>query len=85
MNVQIDRELFLDLYAYFAEVDSSDYLAMELFQKLDEKLQKMISHELFTQYKRAATPEEREQARQKYLDNRGINKNFRTDKEIHGI
>lgn len=56
----------------------SNTISDELLTKLD----KMVQRELFTKYKNAITPEEREKARIKYLDSVGIHQDFRTDREI---
>lgn len=84
-SVQIDRELFLDLYYYFFEYENAptDGLADDIRHKLDEKIDKIVSRELFTKYKRSPTGAEREQARQEYLDFKGISQSFRSDEEIH--
>ncbi len=85
-QVQIDDDLFIDLYVYFREnAPHENSPEDELFTRLQEKADRMIDRALFTTYKRAPTPEEREKARQEYLDRRGISKSFRTDTEIHGI
>ena len=44
---------------------------------LQEKLEAMVKRELYTRYKTAGTPEEREKARQEYLEKVGIPENFR--------
>lgn len=85
-QIQIDFELFRDILDYFynhydeheSEPDFND-----IYEKLSEKVEKIINRELFTRYKRAATPEERERYRKEYLDRREISKSFRTDKEVH--
>lgn len=81
-SVQIDTRLFLTLYNYFFDDNApQDYEADEIRRKLQEKVDKLIDREIFTQYKRAGTPEERETYRQQYLDRRGILRDFRTDTE----
>lgn len=83
-QVQIDWELFLDLWDYFTDEEApTDYQANEIRLKLSEKVDKIISRELFTKYKRMLTGAEREQARQEYLNHRGISKSFRSDTEYH--
>lgn len=79
-NVQIDRELFFDLLEYF--LDGKTYLDDGIREQLQAKVESLVNRELFTKYKRAATPAEREAARQEYLDRRGILSDFRTDQEI---
>ena len=82
-SVQIDTQLFLALYNYFFDDDNApqDYEADEIRRKLQEKVDKLIDREIFTRYKRASTPQEREEYRQRYLDRKGISKSFRTDVE----
>ena len=46
-------------------------------QGLEQKLDAMLRHELYAQYKTAPTEEQREQARQEYLDRRGVPESFR--------
>lgn len=83
-QVQIDWELFLDLWDYFTNEEApTDYQANEIRNKLSEKVDKIISRELFSKYKRMPTGAEREQARQEYLNHRGIHKDWRTDEEYH--
>lgn len=79
-SVQIDKELFFDLYDYI--VEQEDYESIELCNRMREKIDRMIDRELFTMYKRAATPAEREAYRKKYLDRRGIGQSFRTEREV---
>ena len=74
-NVQISEELFIQLVKFHLFYD--DLWLEEIVQGLEEKLEKIINHNTYTAYKTAPTPEEREQARQKYLDNKGYHKDFR--------
>ena len=78
-QVQIDKDLFFDLYDYI--VEREDLESIELCQRMQDKINKMIDRELFSRYKRAATPEERESYRRQYLDRRGVPQSFRTEKE----
>lgn len=83
-QVQIDLELFLDLYGFFFSDEApKGYEADEIRKKISEKVDKIISRELFSKYKRSPTGAEREAARQEYLNHRGILKSFRTDTEYH--
>ena len=77
-NVQISKELFIDIYEYFAENGADT----EIMRQLNEKLDKLIDREIFTKYKRASSPAEREAFRNEYLDRKGISKSFRTATEI---
>ena len=83
-QVQIDIELFCDLYEYFCENHAEGDVTSDIWKELESKMDKLIAHELFSEYKRAPTPEERETARRKYLDHAGISKKFRTDEECRG-
>ena len=49
----------------------------EIRQCLEQKLDALVRHELYAKYKTAPTAEEREQARQEYLDKRGVFPDFR--------
>ena len=69
-NVQIPYDLFLALLQYHLMMDD-DY-EDEIRYGLEQKLEAMVRHELYAKYKTALTPEEREEARQRYLDERGI-------------
>ena len=66
-NVQISQELFVALLHYEEIIE----------QGLEQKLDAMLRHELYAQYKTAPTEERREQARQEYLDRRGVPESFR--------
>ncbi len=85
-NIQIDEELFRNLLSYFF----SDEIILsceadEIRKQLEDKLDKLISRELFTKYKRAATPSEREAARQEYLNHRNILSGFRSNTEVSNV
>ena len=74
-NVQIPYDLFVALLQYHLVMDD-DY-AEDIQRGLAQKLDAMVRHELYAKYKTAPTEEEREQARQEYLDRRGVPKSFR--------
>ena len=74
-NVQIPYDLFMALLQYHL-VKDNDY-AEVIQQGVEEKLNAMMRHELYAKYKTAPTEEEREQARQEYLDRRGVPESFR--------
>lgn len=84
-QVQIEFDLFCELLTYFHDhqdehESGSDF--DEIYRKLSDKADKIINRELFSRYKRAATPEERERYRKEYLDKRGISQSFRSDREV---
>jgi hypothetical protein len=74
-NVTISEELFVDLVKYFLADIPLDEDRIRL--GLQEKLDAMVKRELYTKYKMAGTPEEREKARQEYLEKVGIPEDFR--------
>lgn len=74
-NVTIPEELFIDLVKYFLPDIRWD--EDRIRSRLQEKLEAMVKRELYTRYKTAGTPEEREKARQEYLEKVGIPENFR--------
>lgn len=74
-KVLISQKLFLDIYTYF-ELDIHDN-EDEIRRELNDKLDAMVMHDTYTQYKTAPTDEEREMARKQYLDEKGIHKDFR--------
>lgn len=76
-NVQIPEKLFLDLLKYHCLDMATDELQDTISADLQKKLDSMVMRDLYGKYKTAATPEEREAARQEYLDKRGIHKDFR--------
>lgn len=76
-NVQISQELFLDLVRYFLLDDTSKSRLNAIQQGLEAKVDNMVKHELYTASKTADSPEDREKARQQYLDKVGIHKDFR--------
>lgn len=74
-NVQITQELFLSLVKYhLLEVTGEEE---EIKKELTKKLDAMAKRQIYSQYKTAPTEEEREKARQEYLDKVGISPSFR--------
>ena len=73
-NVQIPHELFVALVEYHLAYD--DNYEDEIRQGLEQKLDALMRHELYAKYKTAPSAEEREQARQAYLE-RGMFPEFR--------
>ena len=74
-NVQISEELFFALLKYHLVV--IDDVLPEIKKGLEEKLEAMVRRDLYTKYKTAPTEEEREMARQEYLEKVGMHRNFR--------
>lgn len=74
-KIQISEELFIKLVKYHL-LDMPE-LQDEIARDLEQKLDAMKRHELYTQSKTADTEEKKEEARQKYLDEVGMLQSFR--------
>lgn len=74
-SVQIPYELFVDLVLYHLN-DDEDFQD-DIRQGLSQKLDAMLNRQFYSQYKTAPTEEQREQARQEYLDRRGVPQSYR--------
>ncbi len=74
-NVQIPSELFMKLIRF--HVFDMDENTAEIRRGLERKLNALCDRELYKKYKTAETEEEREEARKKYLDSRGVPESFR--------
>lgn len=76
-NVQIPQELFLQLCKFhLADIKDSE-TSETIYKGLGDKLDQMARRELYTAYKTAESGEDREKARQAYLERIGLNKDFR--------
>lgn len=83
-DVQISLRLFVDLIDYFFPDNKDCPQGIEadmIREQIKCKMDKMINRELFTRYKTATTPLEREKARREYLEQRGISQAFISDIE----
>jgi len=77
-SVTIPQSLFMDICRYMLYADDRDPDREKRIQKgLNEKLDRISEHMLYTQYKTAPTDEQKEKARQEYLDRKGIKQSFR--------
>lgn len=74
-NMQISEELFVALLKYHL-VEIDDVLP-QIKKGLEEKMEAMVRRDLYTKYKTAPTEEEREKARQEYLEKVGMHRSFR--------
>ncbi len=74
-NICIPENLFYDLVLYhLCDMDGPS----ERIQKgLNDKMEAILRHEHYTQYKTAPDEKTREEARQKYLERAGILPDFR--------
>lgn len=69
-KVQIDIELFMQIWRYF-ELNDDNHI-QDIKNGLNAKFDALYRHELYTKYKQGD-----EEARQKYLDEKMIHKDFR--------
>lgn len=74
-NVQIPYDLFVDLVLY--HLNGEEDFEEDIRRGLEQKLDAMLSRQLYSQYKTAPTGEQREQARKAYLDRRGVPESYR--------
>ena len=74
-SAQIPYDLFIDLAMY--HLRGEDDYEEEIRQGLEQKLDAMLNRQIYSRYKTAPTEEEREQARQEYLDRRGVPQSYR--------
>ena len=74
-NIQISEELFFALLKY--QLVETDDVFPEIKKGLEDKLEAMVRRDLYTKYKTAPTEEEREKARQEYLEKVGMHRDFR--------
>ena len=74
-NVQVPQQLFMKLLRYHLLDDDS--CAYDVKKGLEQKMNTIVERELYTKSKTAPTEEEREKARQEYLDKCGVPESFR--------
>ncbi len=74
-NIQIPEELFFAMIRYFW-IEQEEYYE-QIKKGLEQKIDSLAMRELYTKYKTAPTEEEREKARQEYLDKKGVPSSFR--------
>lgn len=80
-NVQINQELFLQIVQYFYLNNTSNELRNDIKRGLEDKIDALMKHQLYSDYKTAENEHERELARQKYLEMQGIQESFRWSAE----
>ncbi len=74
-QVQISEDLFLSLVKYHILEYCND--EEKIVKGLKEKYDRIANRNLYTKYKTAPTEEEKENARQEYLNKKGICSSFR--------
>lgn len=81
-KVQIEESLFYKLLSYHCYPEAYENNELEVLneliaKELENKLDRIIARNNYTKSLTADTSEEREAARKRYLDSRGISKDFR--------
>lgn len=72
-TIQIDFDLFEDLYVYAARhAEPDDLQYKRIAASVKKKMESLMKHELYSLYKAGASEEIRKKAREKYLDAAGI-------------
>lgn len=75
---KIDEKLFFNLVRYFYLENDTNELKNEITKQIEAKIDSLWKHELYSKYKdKTLTDQEREKARQEYLDAVGILPSFR--------
>ena len=69
----VEIGLFADMVQYIIDhADPDDYEYTQIMSRVQNKVNTLVRHDLYTQYKTCATSEERAAAREKYLDAIGL-------------
>ena len=76
-TVQIPEALFIDLLKYHLWSLDDDEIAARIQRGLQDKMDAITRRRYYTDSKTAPTAEERERARQAYLDEIGMQDDFR--------
>lgn len=76
-NVQISQETFLKLVQFFYIENHDEDIYKSIQSDIEHKIDSVVKRELYTQYKTSNTEQERETARQKYLEMIGMHKDWR--------
>lgn len=78
-SITVPLILFNQMASYIL-MDEEPYnkdLHRQCIKGIEEKVDRMTRHDLYTKYKTEQTEEAREKARQEYLESAGIPKSFR--------
>ena len=74
-NIQIPQELFIRLIRFHLfDMDEDADLSKK---GLEDKMERLARHEIYSKSKTASSEEEKEKARQEYLDMVGMHQDFR--------
>lgn len=76
-SIQISQKLFAQIIQYFSSGDPDPELRQAIERGIDAKIDAMNRRDYYTAYKTAESLQEREKARQRYLDSVGMRESFR--------
>lgn len=77
-QIQIPEKLFTLMAAYILEESLRTEENYKLIEKgIFDKVDRQIEHDLYTKYKTAPTEQQKKEARNEYLDRKGIHPDFR--------
>ena len=78
-TVSIPQDLWLDIFYFMMiELDDGNTARVPRIRRgITDKLERMIEHDLYTEYKTATSDQQKEEARKKYLEAKGIPADFR--------
>lgn len=76
-SVMIPQKLFGEIVLYFLLDRREEGIENAIKAGLNAKIEATVRHNLYSEYKTAATPEQQEAARRDYLDRVGISTDFR--------
>ena len=76
-QIQIPEKLFAQILCFFSSENPDPDLRHAIERGIDAKIDAMNRRDYYTTYKTAESPQEREEARQRYLDSVGMKESFR--------
>lgn len=77
-QIQIPEKLFMQMAAFcLMEEYRTEQNYKDIEKGIYAKLDRQIEHDLYTKYKTAPTEQQKEEARNEYLDRKGIHPDFR--------
>ena len=77
-QIQVPEKLFTLMAAYILMEQHQTEENYKIIEKgIHEKIDRMLNHDLYTKYKTAPTDEQKEKARQEYLERKNIPTDFR--------
>ena len=74
-NIQITEDIFKKIVMFFLMGETDTGHEIETY--LEDKLNRVVMHDLYTRYKTDPSGEERKKAIETYLDKKGIPQSFR--------